>query len=221
LINKYLVEKAAKHGQIVEKNINKDPNGAPIMRFDKYIPNNPKRYWIIIIDHISLMLEERGFTTKQNIDKMSQYLVQIRNNFNATPVVIQQLAFDSENDERHKSGRLTPTVKDFGDSKYTTRDANVIMTLFNPAQYQLDRFQGYNVSNLGNSYRNLEILLNRDGEPNINLGLNFIGPAGTFRELPKASEMNSVIEDACINMSNARAKFIKNEEGVWVPNPNI
>jgi hypothetical protein len=63
--------------------------------------------------------------------------------------------------------------------------------------------------------------LNRDGEPNINLGLNFIGPAGTFRELPKASEMNSVIEDACINMSNARAKFIKNEEGVWIPNPNI
>tara|TARA_R110002126_G_scaffold47605_3_gene133348 strand:+ start:3784 stop:3975 length:192 start_codon:yes stop_codon:yes gene_type:complete len=31
--------------------------------------------------------------------------------------------------------------------------------------------------------------LNRDGEPNVNVGLNFIGPAGTFRELPKASEI--------------------------------
>jgi len=31
--------------------------------------------------------------------------------------------------------------------------------------------------------------LNRDGEPNVNIGLNFIGPAGTFRELPRASEM--------------------------------
>ncbi len=219
-INKYLVAKAAEHGEIIKKNINKDPDGVPIMRFEKYIPKNPKRYWIIIIDHISLLKEERGFTLKQNIDKMSSYLVGIRNNFGATPVVIQQLAFDSENDERHKSGRLTPTVRDFGDSKYTTRDANVIMTLFNPAQYQLDKFQGYNVNNLGNSYRNLEILLNRDGEPNINLGLNFIGPCGTFRELPRASEMNLGIEDACINMSNGRAKFIKNSEDEWIPNPN-
>ena len=104
------------------------------------------------------MLEERGFNTKQNIDKMSQYLVQLRNNYGATPIVIQQMAFDSENDDRHKSGRLTPTLKDFGDSKYTTRDANVIMALFSPYRYNLDRFQGYNVSALGNSYRNLEIL---------------------------------------------------------------
>lgn len=122
MINKYLVNKAKQHGTYTEKNINKDPNGAPIMRFDSYKPHNPNRYWIIIIDHIALMLEERGFNTKQNIDKMSQYLVQLRNNYQAIPVVIQQLAFDSENDDRHKSGRLTPTLRDFGDSKYTTRD---------------------------------------------------------------------------------------------------
>lgn len=220
-INKYLIEKAKKHGTIVEKNINKDPNGVPIMRFDKYTPNNPKRYWIIIIDHIALMLEERGFNTKQNIDKMSQYLVQIRNNFNATPVIIQQLAFDTENDERHRSGRLTPTLKDFGDSKYTTRDANVIMTLFNPYQFQLDRFQSYNISNLGNSFRNMEILANRDGEPNVNLGLNFIGPCGTFRELPKASEMNQDIEKLASTMHNGRAQYVQDTNGIWRVNPNL
>ena len=93
---------------------------------------------------------------------MSQYLVNLRNNFGLTPIVIQQLAFDSENDERHKTGRLTPTLKDFGDSKYTTRDANVIMTLFSPYRYSLERFQGYDVTKLGNSFRNLEILENRE-----------------------------------------------------------
>ena len=38
-----------------------------------------------------------------------------------TPIVIQQLTFDTDNDERYKSNRLTPTLRDFGDSKYTTR----------------------------------------------------------------------------------------------------
>jgi hypothetical protein len=216
-MNKYLLHKASQHGEVIMKNINKEPGGKPILRFDSYKPNNPKRYWLIFIDHIALMLEERGFNTKQNIDKMSQYLVQLRNNYGATPVVIQQMAFDAENDERHKSNRLTPTLKDFGDSKYTTRDANVIMTLFSPYRYNLERFQGYNISNLGNTYRNLEILENRDGEPNINLGLNFIGPCGTFRELPKASEMSTQIEQSAFNMSNGKAKYAQNSEGIWIP----
>lgn len=218
-MNKYLVDKANQHGETIYKNINKDPAGPPIMRFDSYKPHNPKRVWLIFIDHISLMLEERGYTTKQNIDKMSQYLVQLRNNYGASPVVIQQLAFDSENDERHKSGRLTPTLKDFGDSKYTTRDANVIMTLFSPYRYTIDRFQNYNVAALGNSYRNLEILENRDGEPNINLGLNFIGPCGTFRELPKASDMNNEIEEVAANMRNNNPLYVRDPQGEWVLNP--
>lgn len=220
-MNKYLINKATQHGDVTLKNINKDPEGTPIMRFDSYKPHNPKRYWLIFIDHIALMLEERGYNTKQNIDKMSQYLVQLRNNYGASPIVIQQMAFDAENDERHKSNRLTPTLKDFGDSKYTTRDANVIMTLFSPYRYNIDSFQGYNISALGNTYRNLEILENRDGEPNINLGLNFIGPCGTFRELPKASEMNADIEESASTMSNGRSKYVQDTNGLWVENPYL
>lgn len=117
----YLFNKAKQKGTIHYKNINQDPEGDPIMRFDYFKPNNTNRYWLTFIDHIALMLEERGFNTKQNIDKMSSYLVGMRNNFNMTPIVVQQLNSETENDERHKSGRLTPTLKDFGDSKYTTR----------------------------------------------------------------------------------------------------
>ena len=188
-MNKYLYRKAYEHGKAEFEVVGKDDSGKEITRFKSYTPDNPNRYWIIMVDHIALMKQERGFNTKQNIDKMSQYFVQLRNNFGAIPVVIQQLAFDSESDERHKSSRLTPTLKDFGDSKYTTRDANVVMALFDPSRYRLDNFQNYDVRRLGNTYRNLEILANRDGEPNVNIGLNFIGPSGTFRELPRASEI--------------------------------
>jgi replicative DNA helicase len=199
-MNKYLYRKANSLGTVEYEIVGKDEHGKDITRFKKYTPNNPNRYWIIIIDHIALMKAERGFNTKQNIDKMSQYLVQLRNNYNAIPVVIQQLAFDSENDERYKAGRLTPQIKDFGDSKYTTRDANVIMALFDPSRYGVERFQNYDVRRLGNTYRNLEILANRDGEPNVNIGLNFIGPAGTFRELPKASEITDANYDKAARM---------------------
>lgn len=217
-IYKYLYNKALRHGEVIMKNINEDPNGEPIMRFDKYVPRNPKRMWLVFIDHIALMMEERGFNTKQNIDKMSQYLVVLRNNFGLTPIVIQQLAFDSENDERYKSNRLTPTLRDFGDSKYTTRDANVIMTLFSPYRYGLEKFQGYDITRLGNTYRNLEILENRDGEPNVNLGLNFIGPCGTFRELPKASEMQEIHYNNSAKYINQKSKYKLTTSGLWVPN---
>lgn len=213
---KYLLKKASDYGTILYKNINTSGEGDPIHRFDRYEPNKRNRYWIVIIDHIALMMEERGFNTKQNIDKMSQYLVSLRNNFGLTPVVIQQLAFDSESDERHKQSRLTPTLKDFGDSKYTTRDANVIMALFSPFRYGLEKFQNYNITSLGNSFRNLEILENRDGEPNINIGLNFIGPSGTFRELPKATEMNSDREQYAVSLANNKS-YYKNVNGLWLP----
>lgn len=216
----YLINKAKKHGEIVMKNINKDASGEPIMRFSHFIPNNPDRYHLFFIDHIALMLEERGFNTKQNIDKMSNYAVQLRNNFNMTPIVIQQLSFDTTNDDRYKSNRLTPTLKDFGDSKYTTRDANVIMTLFSPYSVGIEKFHQYDVARLGDSFRNLEILANRDGEPNINLGLNFIGPCGTFREMPKASEITSAHYDAASSYFNDKPTYVK-ENGVYIPNPKI
>lgn len=215
-MNKYLINKAREHGDTTLKNIQQDPEKDPIMRFESYKPHNENRYWIQIVDHIALLKEERGYNTKQNIDKMSQYFVQLRNNYRAIPVVIQQLAFDSESDERYKQQRLTPTLRDFGDSKYTTRDANVIMALFSPARYGLERFQNYNVSKMGNTYRNLEILENRDGEPNINVGLNFIGPVGTFRELPKANDMTEAHCEYAANMSNGRSKYMQNGEGIWV-----
>jgi hypothetical protein len=218
-IRNYLLKKAESRGRIEKKNINKDPNGDPMMRFDRYVPNNPNLYWIVIIDHIALMSEERGFNTKQNIDKMSQYLVNLRNNFGITPVVIQQLSGEVDNDERFKSNRLTPTLRDFGDSKYTTRDANVIMALFSPYQYSIHQFEGYNITKLGNTFRNLEILANRDGEPNINIGLNFVDKVGTFREFPAPKDMTDVHYHNGSNLINGRPKYIK-ENGIWQPRPN-
>lgn len=213
-IRNYLLKKAYARGKVFKKNINKDPKGEPMMVFDRYEPEDPNLHWIVIIDHIALMHSERGFNTKENIDKMSQYLVGLRNNFGITPVVVQQLNFDTDNDQRHKSNRLTPTIRDFGDSKYTTRDANVIMTLFSPYEYGIHQFEGYDISKLGNKFRNLEILANRDGEPNVNVGLNFIDKAGCFRELPRPDKMTPGIYNSAFNLENGKSTYVK-EKGLW------
>jgi hypothetical protein len=214
-IHKQLMKRAYEHGEVVTKNINEDVNGTPILRFDKYIPKNNNLYRFCFIDHVSLVPEEKGYNTKQNIDKLSSYLVMHRNNFSLSPVVVQQLSFEVTNDDRFKSNRLTPTTRDFSDSRYTIRDCNVAITLFNPSELHLETFHNYNINKLGNSFRNLEVLVNRDGEPNINLGLNFIGTCGTFRELPIPDEMNDLRYKYAYSMDNAKSKYVKNENGIW------
>jgi len=63
------------------------------------------------------------------------------------------------------------------------------MALFSPAAAAMESFKGYNINILGDKFRSLEIIVNRDGEPNINIGLLFEGQVGTFKELPRAKEL--------------------------------
>jgi hypothetical protein len=104
-------------------------------------------------------------------------------------VVVQQLNFDSQSVQRRSSKRITPVLADFGDSKYTTRDANTVFALFNPYNFELGEFSGYDTLRLGDRFRNVEVLKNRDGDANLGVGLKFIGEVGTFQEFPKPEDM--------------------------------
>ncbi len=214
-ISKYLWDKAEKHGEIVKKNIEVDSEKPPIWRFDHYKPYNTNRHWIIIIDHVGLTLEESHKSLKDTMDLLSKRMVAVRNNFGATIVVIQQLSFDTTSTDRFKLNRLAPMLSDFSDSRYLSRDAEIIITLFNPSEQHLEKYNGYNINNLGNSFRALEILVNREGPPNINLGLNFIGPVGTFRELPVAIEMTDAHYHYSTNYINEKPKY-KLQNGIYV-----
>lgn len=52
--------------------------------------HDPKEYNIVAVDHIALAKLERGFTLKQNIDKLSEYAVFCRNLFKMTFIFLQQ-----------------------------------------------------------------------------------------------------------------------------------
>lgn len=166
-----------------------DANGNFRLEGD-YVPNDPNLYTIIVVDHISLIKKERGFVTKELIDKLSEYMIILRNKCNFTPIIIQQLNRAGNDPVRIRTGKMEPMLSDFKDSGNTVNDCNVCLSLFSPVRYEMETHRKYKIlDGLGPRYRSLSILKNRDGEADKTVGLQFIGEVGHFQELPKASLM--------------------------------
>lgn len=152
--------------------------------FDYYESNDPKEYRLIFYDHISLTSTERGLNTKQSIDKLSEYMVLLRNRYNFSPVVVQQQAFQNEGLEAYKEGKIRPTVQGAADSKYTMRDCDLCLGIFSPFRFELPEYLGYDVRKFKDNLRFLEVLINRHGSSGGIVGLFFDGTVNYFSELP-------------------------------------
>lgn len=165
-IFKYCKNYAEAHGKVYTKKAKgKDElgNQIDIEVFDRYEQDNPNEYRLVVIDTINLIDTERGMTLKQSMDKLSEYLAKyIRNRYFFSPVVIQQQAFDQEGNEAFKLGRLRPSVAGLGDSKYTSRDTNVVLGLFSPMRFNLSEYEGYDITKFRDNIRFLEMIVNRD-----------------------------------------------------------
>ncbi len=140
-----------------------------------YVPNDPNLYTLIVVDHISLIKKERGFQTKDLIDKLSEYMIILRNKLGFTPVIIQQLNRASNDPVRMKMGKMEPMLSDYKDSGSTVQDCNIALSIFSPSRYEMDEHRGYKINpkegGLGGRYRSLQILKNRDGESDKTVGL--------------------------------------------------
>jgi len=191
-IYKFCKQYAEDHGTVHKKTVTiKDELGQPqeVEAFDSYEQDNPNEYRFIIIDTINLIDTERGMTLKQSIDKLSEYLAKyLRNRYHYSPIVIQQQAFESEGNDSFKLGRVRPSAVGLGDSKYTSRDANVTLGLFSPYRFGITEYLGYDISILKDRIRFLEVITNRDGEMGGILPLYFDGAVCDFREMPKSSQ---------------------------------
>ncbi len=159
---------------------------------DRYIPDNPNEFTIVITDHISLLQPERGDTLYTAIGKFSsEYCLKMRDRFNCTVVNVQQQAPTSEQQQFNYKGdtvidKLKPTADCLGDNKSTARDANLMLSLFYPYRYNIEKYKGVNLQyeNIGEFHRELMINLNRDGVSNASLQLYFNGASNYFKEFP-------------------------------------
>lgn len=160
--------------------------------FDHYEQDDPDEYRIIFFDHVSLTSTEKGLTLKQSIDKLSEYFVLLRNRYKFSPVAIQQQAFAGESLDAFKENKLRPTIANLADSKYPSRDANVVLGLFSPFKYELPEYQRYDITKLKDNVRFLEVLVNRGGSPGGLVALYFDGAVNYFNELPRPEEREAL-----------------------------
>lgn len=195
-IYKYCVKYAKEHGTVYTKPGEfKDELGKTYEKpvFDKYEQDNPNEYRLIIIDTINLIDTEKGMTLKQSMDKLSEYCAKyLRNKYHYSPVIIQQQAFESEGNEALKLGRVRPSVAGLGDSKYTSRDSNVVLGLFSPFRFALRDYEGYDITKFKDNIRFLEMIVNRDGEMGGLCPLFFDGAVCNFEELPLPTDKTNI-----------------------------
>lgn len=161
-----------------------------------YKANDPDMVTILLIDTLNLTGTEQGLDTKHIMDRMSRYAIVLRNMFHTTCVFIQQFSTDMMS--WHRSNKknvaaIAPQRIDFGDSKATYRDADIVIGLTKPGDLDFDEFMGYIlstddesdlVSALGDYFVALYIMKNRYGPSNkcIPLFMDFI--AGIAYDLP-------------------------------------
>lgn len=191
-IYKYCKQYAEEHGTVRKKTVKmKDELGQiqDVEVFDSYEQDNPNEYRMIIIDTVNLIDTERGMTLKQSIDKLSEYCAKyLRNRYHYSPIIIQQQAFESEGNESFKLGRVRPSVAGLGDSRYVSRDCDLVLGLFSPFRFGITEYFGYDVTQLKDHLRFLEVIVNRNGEMGGILPLWFDGAVCDFRELPKSDD---------------------------------
>ena len=162
--------------------------------FHSYTPHDPKHYKLCFIDHAGLIDQERGMSLKQSMDKLSEYAVKyLRNRYKYTVVWIQQQAMESEGLEAIKQKRMVPSVSMLGDTKYTARDADLVVALFDPSQFGLKNWLGYKIDDdagggLKNYARFLYVLRYRNGESGAVCPLFFDGAVCDFEELPRPDD---------------------------------
>ena len=174
-------------------------------RFDYYEANDPNEYVISITDHYAELTPEieksfgndkRKLNLKETIEKHADNMRYLRNRYGLTIADCQQQMAAKEEQQFTISGKsimskLEPSLDGLGETKLTQRKANVVLGLFAPDRFELPDHAGYDIEKLGDAYRSLKILKNREGISNVRVGLYFDGAVNYFKELPPAVEMNN------------------------------
>lgn len=158
---------------------------------DKFVYRNTNEYLIDITDHLGLLHPEKGATLYQAIqDFSSNYCIDLRNNYNRTPVNVQQMSAASAEATYTGGGKLIidkirPSDRDFADNRHTPLDHNVTMSLFYPRGYNIEEYEDWDLNRMRDNHRELILNLNRDGIGNATIQLAFLGQCNYFKELPK------------------------------------
>lgn len=184
--------------------------------------------WVMgIFDHLSLMSND---IVPGSVNRMTQYqtfdyfvkdcmLSILAKRYQMVCLPIHQQTPASEKTVFTNKGskieeKLEPSLEELHINKGVHQDYEVVLGLFNPARYDIETHNGYDISILDNNYRSIKFLKDRHyGLENTNVGLYFNGAVGNFEELPRAEYMTTALKYQEIlqekaNIQKSRATYL-------------
>lgn len=99
---------------------------------------------------------------------------------------------EGEGLEAQKMGKIEGSIGSLGDSKYTARNANLVLGLFSPFKFELPSYKSYNIIKLRDNIRFLKVYINRDGSMGGVCPLFFDGATCFFKELPRPEQTEAL-----------------------------
>lgn len=157
---------------------------------NEFIPNNPKHITIGLIDHIGEVSVQSGSNKKTEIDGVADVCKNARNTYGMSWCILQQInrgASAVGRRDRYKGLEMD----DFKDSGNVCEKSDIVIGLYYP--YRMKDFDagGYNVKELKQILKVVQVLKGRYGVADISIGTAFYGHSGTFYELPKGPEVTN------------------------------
>lgn len=188
---KFLIAHAKMNGSftLTPYETHDDNNNVVIkQRITGYVPKNPKKFTICITDHMRKLKKERGFSTKDNIDKWLEYQTEIRNLTSYTFINVVHSNRNLANVDKLKfAGEfIFPTGDDTKDSGNFAEECTILMTLFNPndEKYNLSKHFGIVLENYP-LYRSIHITESRYTECPVHIQTNMFGGFNYFEPIIK------------------------------------
>lgn len=167
-----------------------DRRGNFIHNKNVYKPNDPEELVLGIADHLGLVSPDKEEGGKKNtIDTLSSFFVSLRNQHNYSFCAVSQFNRELADVTRQRFKELTPQMEDFKDTGGPSEDAETVIALFNPIVYNMNTYTKYNIARLGERFRGVSILKNRNGTAPARIGYTFLGECGVYAQLPAGDDM--------------------------------
>lgn len=161
-----------------------------------YKPHDESELVIVAADHFGLTRTTKKHPTKkQAIDGLSENFQYFRDHLNYSVIGVNQLNRDMSNPIYTKMDSFEPHLDNAKETGNTTEAADVVLSLFDPLRFNTnDKFYGnvekFKCPESGHKYfRSIKILKNSYGIDSSSIGVAFQGETGTFKELPRSSDI--------------------------------
>lgn len=174
-----------------------------------YVPYDPKKVTILILDHISKVRLRTGQNRKEANDEIADIMAELRDYYGVTVIIVNQFNREiyKEDASRLQDG-IVPTETYFADSSSVIRNADLVLGILDPMRVQDWHQAGYDVNSCISpsghcTLRTVHVVKSTYGGDGAKLGFSFVGKAGYFRTLPQSHNMTDELYYMTVNSLNS------------------